>query len=376
MSLRKPLPLLPSPHHPPRSSHILSPTAPIPLLHPPARAKSTPVKPLVSAVAHVLTLVGSLSGGGLAGGARALERHPALGSLLRALCIRIPDSSVRRSACSVLHRASAWQALGRDPSCCSGGAAAAAAAVGRMVAARNCGGGVVVASSTAKLGKDGAETRNNELARVLLASLRADLVRVQAVPFARSAGPGAAVRVGLSPVRRARGDATASVAAADGSGVGRSAPIVVPRLHLVEVTAFVAGLVHVMLENASLSSFPPPAVPPRQPRLAAGLPQQQELSTNRQSARHPQQQPQPPQLPARPSVLPADRDDTGTSKDAVGLVASVAAAAGGVSRGADTASVNGERDEGERERASTATEWLLEEAARRLAAHEFTETFE
>ncbi|CAN0509350.1 unnamed protein product, partial [Ectocarpus sp. 12 AP-2014] len=83
--------------------------------------QSTPVKPLVSAVAHVLTLVGSLSGGGLAGGARALERHPALGSLLRALCIRIPDSSVRRSACSVLHRASAWQALGRDPSCCSEG---------------------------------------------------------------------------------------------------------------------------------------------------------------------------------------------------------------------------------------------------------------
>ncbi|CAN0197239.1 unnamed protein product, partial [Ectocarpus sp. 4 AP-2014] len=208
--------------------------------------------------------------------------------------------------------------------------------------------------------------------RVLLASLRADLARVQAVPFARSAGPGAAVRVGLSPVRRARGDATA----ADGSGVGGSAPIVVPRLHLVEVTAFVAGLVHVILENASLSSFPPPAVPPRQPRPAAGLPQQQELSTNRQAARHRQQQPQPPPLPARPSILPTDRDETGTSKDAAGLVASVAAAAGGVSRGADTASVNGERDEGERERASTAAEWLLKEAARRLAAHEFTETFE
>ncbi|CAM9849017.1 unnamed protein product, partial [Ectocarpus fasciculatus] len=33
------------------------------------------------------------------------------------------------------------------------------------------------------------------------------------------------------------------------------------------------------------------------------------------------------------------------------------------------------RDEGGRERASTAAEWLLEEAARRLATHEFTETF-
>lgn len=332
------------------------------------------MKPLVSAVAHVLTLVGSLSGGGLAGGARALERHPALGSLLRALCIRIPDSSVRRSACSVLHRASAWQALGRDPSCwCSGGGTTAA--VGRAVAARNGGGGVAVGSATVKPGKDGAETRNNELARVLLASLRADLARVQAVPFARSAGPGAAVRVGLSPVRRARGDATSAATVGDGSGVGGSVPIVVPRLHLVEVTAFVAGLVHVMLENASLSSFPPPAVPPRQPRPAAGpQQQQQQLSTNRQAARHPQQQ-QPPPLPVRPSVLPADRDETGTGKDATGLVASVAAAAGGMSRGADTASVNGERDEGGRERASTAAEWLLEEAARRLAAHEFTETF-
>ncbi|CAN0172579.1 unnamed protein product, partial [Ectocarpus sp. 13 AM-2016] len=88
------------------------------------------------------------------------------GSLLRALCIRIPDSSVRRSACSVLHRASAWQALGRDPSCCSegGAGAGAGAAVGRVVTARNGGGGVVVGSSTAKLGKDGAEARNNELA--------------------------------------------------------------------------------------------------------------------------------------------------------------------------------------------------------------------
>lgn len=332
-------------------------------------AQSTPVKPLVSAVEHVLTLVASLAGG-LAGGTVALERHPALGSLLRALCVRIPDTSVRRSACAVLYRAAHWQALGRDAS----SSASTATADGGLAA--RPGGGVVPLGTLAVLSSPSAagkgRGRCNDLARVLLACLRADLARVQVVPFARSSGPSTAVRVGLSPVRRARGGASTAAAAAekDGGGGGGVVSVVVPRLHLVEVTSFVAGLVHVMLESAS----------PAAATVVAGPKEQQHPAERGKGGQPPTRQ--PPTLPLRPSVLPADvahRDEKrggGTSGNNAGMTANTAAAGDGLPPGVGTASADGGEAGGEVERSSiAAAEWLLEEAARRLVAHEFTETF-
>lgn len=345
----------------------------------PSCTQSTPVNPLVSAVGHVLTLVAGLAGG-LAGSTGALERHPALGSLLRALCIRIPDTSVRRSACAVLYRASHWQALGRDAS-----SSASAATAGEGLAARPSnatavppGTSAVLSSPTSAAGKR-RRGRSNDLARALLACLRADLARVQTVPFARSSsGPGAAVRVGLSPVRRARGGASTAVAAAadktgGGGGGGGVVPVVVPRLHLVEVTSFVSGLVHVMLESAPSSAAT---------AVAAAGPKEQQLPTERGSGRQPPTR-QPPPLPSRPSVLPADaahrdgKEGGGASRrNNAGMAAASTAAAGDDLPGVGAGGVDGGEGGGEEGRPSiAAAEWLLEEAARRLVAHEFTETF-
>lgn len=368
--------------------------------------QSTPVKPLVSAVGHALTLVGSLAGS-IAGGARVLDRHPVLGSLLRALCIRIPDASVRRSACAVLYRASHWQALGRDASSSS---KSANVVVDEGPAARHSSGVVppsgasslsssspaprpmaAVGDTTAKPSKKRAAAaataanvttrrRSNDLARVLLACLRDDLARVQTVPFARSIGPGAAVKVGLSPVRRARGGgSTAAAAAADATGGGTGGgggvvPVVVPRLHLVEVTAFVASLVHVMLESASSSPSSSVVAGPEEQQLPVGG----RSSTERQAAKR-----QPPPLPLRPGVLPTgaaahlDGEERGeTGKNGTGVVVANVAKAGGTLPGSGIGAVNGGRRGAEEKHPSVAAaEWLLEEAARRLVAHEFTETF-
>lgn len=363
-------------------------------------AQSTPVKPLVSAVGHVLTLVASLAGG-LAGGTGALERHPALGSLLRALCIRIPDTSVRRSACAVLYRASHWQALGQDASSSNSSSTSVAATADEGLAARSRGGAVPSGTSAAVSSSSAARKRtrgrSNDLARVLLACLRADLARVQTVPFARSNGPSAAVRVGLSPVRRARGGTSTTAAAANKTGEGgrsgEAVAVVVPRLHLVEVTSFVAGLVHVMLESARSSA----AKASTAAAAAAAGPKEQHRPIEKGKGAHAPAR-QPPPLPARPtntsSVLLADAaaaahgngegvDGVGTTrnnhKNSEGMVAGTATA------GDDPSSVDSEPvgggeagggEKGEEERRSiAAAEWLLEEAARRLVAHEFTETF-
>lgn len=337
--------------------------------------QSTPVKALVSAVGHVLTLVSSLAGS-LPGGTGVLERHPVLGSLLRALCIRIPDASVRRSACSVLYRAAHWQALGRDASSSSKGTKVV---VGEDLAA--------VGDVAAKPGKKRAAAanatstgRSNDLTRVLLARLRADLARVQTVPFARSIGPGAAVKVGLSPVRRTRGGdgSTAAAATADAIGggiVGGVVPVVVPRLNLVEVTSFVASLVHVMLESPAspFSSFVVADQERQQLSVAAS-------SSEKQAAKQ-----QPPPLPLRPGVLPptggADLEGEERSEPVVkndtGVVASDASADDRLP-GVGVGPVNGGRTKRHAEEnhpSVVAAEWLLEEAARRLATHEFTETF-
>lgn len=158
-------------------------------------------------------------------------------------------------------------------------------------------------------------------------------------------------------------------------------PVVVPRLNLVEVTAFVASLVHVMLESpsspssSSSSSLPPiEAVPEgQQPPVGAG-------SSEKQAAKR-----QTPPLCLCTGVFPPTgaahhdgekRGEPVVKNDARAVAnferadgklpcAGVGAAHGGSAR----------KDAQETNPSAAAAEWLLEEAARRLVAHEFTETF-
>lgn len=378
----------------------------------------------MSAVAHVLTLVAALTGG-VAGGARNLERHPALGSLLRALFIRVSNRSVRRAACAVLFRASYWQALGRDASATavgSGGddeAVMGAAGVEAVVA-----GGAVVAATAAKSVRR-APARSNELANVLLGSLKADLARVKTTPSARGGGGGGGhghgpCIEGLSPVRRPRagaarttdkdsgGGSIGGVGNGGGRGIGEGlVPVIVPRLHLVEVTEFVAGLVHVMLESARATATAGTAGAGRQlpPGGSGGDPE--EVCTSAAALPLPQQQQQQPPgsrvgaTAARAPVLPV-LPPRPLQLAPSGTTAAAAAAAadggreviasrdketglsvpGGIAPGARSVGggggVEGTGDSAgcrNKESSAAAAEWLLEEAARRLAAHEFTETF-
>lgn len=364
----------------------------------------------MSAVAHVLTLVAALAGG-VAGGTQILERHPALGSLLRALFVRVSNRSVRRAACAVLFRASHWQALGRDASDTAAGgdrddgaaaaAAVAAIAVGAGPAAATAA-AVAAASTAARRASARAATRSSGLAHVLLGSLRTDLARVKTTSSARCGGGGGGGRgrglcVGgggeLSPMHRARGDATPMTDKNnDCSGNGEGlVPVVVPRLHLVEVTEFVAGLVHVMLESAptaAAAASTTGAVGTEQhvPPVSNGAPcestngsapaiplQQQQLLPDirvggARAPALPAKPPQPSQLfPAVPSTgAAATAVSAGDGRTAVGSIEGVEGGGGGGVGGADLP------DHGS---SAAAAEWLLEEAARRLAGHEFTETF-
>lgn len=366
--------------------------------------QSAPVKPLASAVAHVLTLVSGLAGG-VSGGTVALERHPALGSLLRALCLRVPDPAVRRAACAVLYRASCWQALGRDTIATAvggggGGVAAAAAALAvsdgevstapssstqssstpdnssRQPAAAAVMGPVAATAAAAASTTPPATTgRKNgaasgSLARVLFDCLRSDMGRVQTIPSARnnSSGAGPVAGVALSPVRPARGT-TAAAGDVDGSGTSTSGddssrlpPVVVPRLHLVEVTAFVSGLVHVMLQQSAAATGPNGTGTSAIGRgLAPALP----LSDGRAAASRTDGAVSAslPAVPARSGVSVFSK---GGGKEGIGG-ASVDPSSSAVGGGAASAGA----DEG----AEAAADWLLREAARRLVAHEFTETF-
>lgn len=313
----------------------------------------------MSAVAHVLTLVSSLAGS-IEEGGLFLARHPALGSLLRALCVRVPNTAVRRAACTVLYRASHWQALGRDAdSMLSSGDDM------RSTMARP-----VVGTNGEEGGNKGTPTsvkRHESLPRVLFNCLRADLARVQAVPFARRSRTEAGVRVGLSPTRRDRNSAALPAAAGRGNsdddtrgssssngnaggGRDRDEPLVVPRLHLVEVTSLIAGLVHVMLEGEAMVATNNTAA------AAAVVSSSTSVARANGVADAPEATARPPPLPLRPG-------DDGGSTRAEGIMSSV------------VVDGNGQAEYEDGSGSESAAEWLLEEAARRLAAHEFTETF-
>lgn len=324
--------------------------------------QSAPAKPLLSAVAHVLALVAGL-GGAFLECAIALERHPALGSLLRALCFRVPNTAVRRTACTVLYRASFWQALGRDASSIPPDIDASTSDVspGEPPESFSTTGSGVSNTTTEVIGEElpakinnrtNSVSRRNDLARILLAQLKADLSRAQTMPFSRGGaalGTGMGVSpVRLSPVRRvgfgnSTGDKGGNINVGErgccgsGSDSGPVQPLIVPRLHLVEVTSFAAGLVYVMLQQS-----------------AAG-------AGNGAFAA------------VKPSSVDSS-NDWSDNKDIKGPTGSIL---GSVDIG-DTEVVGGAEvagPTGDHEAAQAAAEWLLEFASRQLAAHEFTETF-
>lgn len=342
----------------------------------------------------MLTLVSGLAGG-VSGGAVALERHPALGSLLRALCFRVPDPAVRRAACAVLYRASCWQALGRDTIATAvvgrGGVAAAAAALvvsdGEVSTApspstqssstpdnssRQPAAAAAAAASTTPPARTGRKNgaASGSLARVLFDCLRSDMGRVQTIPSARnnSSGAGPVAGVGLSPARPARGttaaagDADESRTNASGDDSSGLPPVVVPRLHLVEVTAFVSGLVHVMLQQSAAATG---SNGTGTSAIGRGLTSALPLSDGRAAASRTDGD-VPASLPAVPARSGVSVFAKGGGKEGIGGVSvdpsSSAAGGGAASAGAD-------------EGAEAAADWLLREAARRLVAHEFTETF-
>lgn len=325
-------------------------------------AQSAPAKPLLSAVAHVLALVAGL-GGGFVECAIALERHPALGSLLRALCFRVPNTAVRRTACAVLYRASYWQALGRDASSIPPDVDASASDVipGEPPEASSTRGPGVSNTTTGVIeeelptksnSRNNSVSRRNDLARILLAQLKADLSRAQTMPFSRGGstlGTGMGVSpVRLSPVRRVGfGNSTGDKGGnsnggeggccGSGSDSGPVQPLIVPRLHLVEVTSFAAGLVYVMLQQSAAAA-------------AHG---------------------------AFAAVKPSSVDAAGDSSDKKDAETTTGSILGSVDMG-DTEVVGAggvAGPTGGHEAAQAAAEWLLEFASRQLAAHEFTETF-
>lgn len=289
--------------------------------------QNAPAKPLVSAVSHVLSLVMGLAGG-VTEGMLALEQHPALGSLLRTVCLRVPNPVIRRAACAVFYRAAHWQGLGRDSSALPPLTAKAAAVTGEELA---------------------EEDKRGDLARVLFSSLQADVGRVVHPPFA--------------PASRSM--------SATGGECARTMPAIdVPRLHLVEVTSLVAGLVHVMLQRQ----------PQRQDGGASrvGPKTSGECVAVTATRVHPVlgDATHPPQLISQFEQRGCDDSTTCLTPSALGASAVVdEQGTKGVANGPYSLNGQAAASGNTVSAAGEAAEWLLKEASRRLVAHEFTETF-
>lgn len=322
----------------------------------------------MSAVTHLLCLMTTLAGG-VVNGIQTLERHPALGSLVRTLCLRVPNPAVRRAACAVLYRAAHWQELGRDasqlqdlppsqdPVAMVAGAEATAAAV-------QCRTVAFASSSKSALAEsqDGTRKANGSgLARVLFSRLQTDIGRVvHTIPFARG-GPGrtgppaGATQLSLSRPADATVAGALMAPAAGERGIihgreraGLLRVVDVPRLHLVEVTALVAGLVHVMLQQAEeQGTRRPPHERTQDDDNAGGA----VVASN-----------------ARRSL----REETEGVGDSVKLDAGKTRSSEVLVEDAKLGESNATSTDGA---AASAAEWLLGEATRRLAGHEFTETF-